>query len=227
MSASFDIGDIYVSDLKNITAYGPKGITEFIDELTNWFIRRSRRRFWKSEDDQDKAAAYNTLFFVLTRFNRILSPFLPLVTETIYQNLERAYDASLPDSVHLTRWPAAIPLLRDIDLEQTMQDAREIVTIALSLRNEGSVRVRQPLRSITVCGLKTHLNEEIVELILDELNIKELHYTDRKEELFSLKAKADFKKLGPRLGKNLKVVADAIAELEDEELESIVKYDVQ
>lgn len=194
----------------------------FIDELTNWYIRRSRRRFWKSEDDQDKSAAYATLYKVLCDLNRMLAPFLPFVTEVVYQNLERGYNDDALDSVHLTEWPRANTDMRNLELEKAMALTREIVSIARSLRNEGGVRIRQPLPEIILHGVDDNLSDELKNLILDELNIKKVVYIDSDEGLFSYHAEADFKKLGPRMGGMLKNVAASIAALEDSVIRELI-----
>ena len=196
-------------DVTNATG----NVITFIDELTNWYIRRSRRRFWKSEDDRDKHYAYQTLYRVLVDLNRMLSPFLPFMTEAIYRNLERAYDSDVTDSIHLSAWPAGNLEARDPELESTMERARTIVSVARSLRNEGGVRVRQPLPGIIVNG--SRLSEELETLIKDELNIKKMEYTDNEAELYRYEAKADFRLLGPKLGKDLKPISVKIAELDD------------
>ena len=197
-------------------------ITAFIDELTNWYIRRSRRRFWKSEDDQDKASAYATLFRVLTVLNRMLAPFMPFVSEVVFQNLERAYSSDVKDSVHLSEWIPPDTEARDVDLEQNMAITRNIVSIARSLRNEGGVRVRQPLSEIVVCGNGIALGSELEALVLDELNMKRLRYIDDSGELFSYGSKADFKQLGPRMGKRIKEISAAIADLDDASIRSFI-----
>lgn len=197
-------------------------ITSFIDELTNWYIRRSRRRFWKSEDDSDKQAAYDTLFTVITKLNRILAPFMPFISEVIFQNLERAYDKSKPDSVHLTSWPDPEQEIREPDLEDTMLKIRKVVTIARSLRNEGGVRVRQPLPELVIAGIELEPGSEYQEIILDELNIKQLKLVPDAGKLFTYNAKADFKTLGPRLGGKIKRIANAISNLTDKEIKGFI-----
>ena len=197
-------------------------ITTFIDELTNWYIRRSRRRFWKSEDDNDKQVAYHTLYMVIKNLNRMMAPLVPFISEAIYQNLERAYDASQPDSVHLATWTAPNQFKRDVEIEESMTRTREIVTMARSLRNEGGLRVRQPLTELVIAGISKNLGNEYHELILDELNIKHLRIVEKPDELFSYSAKADFKKLGPRFGKSIKTVAEEIANLTDKDIRSLL-----
>ncbi len=190
-------------------------VAVFIDELTNWFIRRSRRRFWKSEDDQDKRAAYTTLHAVLCRTNRMLAPFMPFIAEVVYQNLERSFDPSAPDSVHLANWPASRSELRDTELERAMSRTREVVTLARSLRNEGGVRTRQPLPELILAGEGEELGPELEGILLDELNVKRLRRVSDPGELLSYRARADFKSLGPRLADRMKPVSEAIAVLDD------------
>jgi isoleucyl-tRNA synthetase len=197
-------------------------MTIFIDELTNWYIRRSRRRFWKSENDQDKASAYDTLYKVLNDLNLMLASFLPFVTETVYQNLKRAFDSDAADSVHLCNWISSNTEMRNTELEEQMALTREIVSSARSLRNEGGLRVRQPLSEIVIHGLSNHLSSEMTELILDELNIKQLKYVESDEDLFSYSAKADYKALGPKFGKKINEVSTAIANLNDSEIRQML-----
>ncbi len=196
-------------------ASAASAITGFIDDLTNWYIRRSRRRFWKSEDDNDKQAAYQTLHKVLVNLNRMLAPFLPFLSEVIYQNLERGYNSNAVDSVHLIEWVK--PLCeRDMNIEVPMQQVRDIITIARSLRNEGNTRVRQPLPEVVIAteGDMT-MHDDYEELILDELNVKAVRRVDDAGVLFSYRSKADFKALGPRFGKNVGKIANEIANLSD------------
>lgn len=191
-----------------------QAFTEFLDELTNWYIRRSRRRFWKSEDDDDKQWAYKVLHHVLTTVNRMLAPFLPFVSEVVYQNIERGYDALLPDSIHLSDWPESYPDRRDFDLEKQMEQVRQVVTLARSLRADYSVRVRQPLRELVVAGFAVELGGDFEELILDELNIKALRRVDDASELFHWQAKGDMKSLGPKYGARMKEVLSLVAGLD-------------
>lgn len=196
-------------------------VNAFIDELTNWYIRRSRRRFWKSEDDTDKKAAYHTLYAVMCKLNRIIAPFLPFVTEAVYQNIERGLNSSAHDSVHLERWPEPVPENRDEDLDREMSLVRQIVTLARSLRNEGGVRVRQPLPGIVVAGLEHELTQELTDLVLDELNVKSIRFEQDAETLFSYSAKADYKALGPRLGSKVKEVSNAISQWSREDISQL------
>ncbi|MFC2150315.1 DUF5915 domain-containing protein, partial [Calditrichota bacterium] len=190
-------------------------VTQYIDELTNWYIRLSRRRFWKSEDDLDKSQAYETLYYAITSLNRTIAPMMPFVSEILYQNLERTYNSMSPESVHLTDWITADVSLRDRQLEDEMALTRRVVSMARSLRNEGGIGVRQPLRSISIHGLVVSLNPELEEIVLDELNIKEFVYVEDSGSLIEFSAKADFKALGPKFGGRAKEVAEKIATMND------------
>jgi len=198
-------------------------IATHIDELTNWYIRRSRRRFWKSEDDSDKRDAYNTLYFELKNLNRIMAPFLPFTTEAVFQNLERGFEKDSPDSVHLCYWPDENADLRSKPLEEAMELTRRISSIGRALRNEGGVRVRQPMKEVVVSGVSDEFVREYGDLIMDELNVKSFRVEPDPKALFSYSAKGDFKTLGPRFGKNVKAVIQAIQDLGDDELDQLVK----
>ncbi len=195
-----------------------QAFSEYLDDLTNWHIRRSRRRFWKSEDDDDKQWAYRVLHHVLTTMNRMLAPFMPFVSEAVYQNIERGFDASLPDSVHLANWPKVDPTMRDVSLEQQIDQARQIVSMARSLRADNSVRVRQPLRELAVSmpgvSASDTFDPDLEEMILDELNIKALRRVAEPSDLFSWQAKGDMKALGPKYGSRMKDALAVVATLD-------------
>ncbi len=196
-------------------------IVEFIDSLTNWYIRRSRRRFWKSEDDGDKNDAYATLYAVLTTLARTLAPYLPFLSEEIWQILAREVDPSAPASVHLADFPRPDAQLKDHALVHRMQLVKQLVEMGRFLRAQNSLKNRQPLARITVVARRPEerqLVENMRELILDELNIRELAFAHDEEELVHLSAKANFKSLGARLGKQMKEVAAAIAQLSSNEV---------
>ena len=196
--------------------------TTFIDELTNWYIRRSRRRFWKSEDDQDKRAAYQTLHRVLQVMNRLLAPLMPFLTEVVYQNVERGYVSDAPDSVHLARWPEVSAGDRDEQLEKAMGLAREVVSLARSLRSDGGIRVRQPLSRMSVAS-PVQLDPALVDLVLGELNVKELAQVETAEQLVTYRAKPNLKTLGPKLGAKLKAASEWIAGLESNILKDALR----
>ena len=194
---------------------------QFIEDLTNWYIRRSRRRFWKSQDDSDKAAAYRTLYEMLLQWTRVAAPFVPFVSETIYRNLRTA---DMPESVHLCDFPAVDDGARDEELEAEMALVMTVVRLGRILRADHNVKVRQPLSAIHVVSRNRATLDRIqvlADLVMDELNVKTVDLTENESELVLLKAKADFKALGPRFGKQVKRVAQAIAALPEADLETL------
>ncbi len=189
----------------------------FIDDLTNWYIRRSRQRFWSDDDPADKASAYRTLYDVLVTYAKVLAPVLPFVCEEIYRNLTVEAGVDGPESVHLCDYPRADDARRDETLEREMSLARTIVDLGRTLRSRHNLKIRQPLSDITVVA-RTEQDRDLIRLmepiILDELNVKALAFTDREEELVELHPKANFRVLGKRLGPRMKEAAAAIAELD-------------
>jgi isoleucyl-tRNA synthetase len=171
----------------------------FLDDLTNWHVRRSRRRFWKSEQDSDKNSAYATLYHVLVRFIRLLAPFTPFVAEVIYQNLVRTVQQQAGESVHHTAWPQADGSSLDSELLGQMSLARQIASLGLSARNSAGLKVRQPLAKamVYVPGARS-LDEEFVEIVKDELNVKQFELVADAEQLVTFRVLPDNKSLGPR-----------------------------
>ncbi|MFQ5555541.1 MAG: isoleucine--tRNA ligase [Acidimicrobiia bacterium] len=204
-------------------------ILQFIDDLTNWYIRRSRRRFWRqrTEDDADKLSAFATLYEVLVVFARVAAPVLPFMTEELYQRLVRGPGASgAADSVHHTDYPFADDAAIDEDLERDMAHVRSIVTLGRSLRRRSDLRVRQPLASVTVVTTEPRLAaavERLQSLIADELNVRRVAVEPDESRFVSLSAKANFKTLGPRLGARVRDVAAAIALLGDDEIAPLLE----
>ncbi len=193
-----------------------QAILSFLDELTNWYIRRSRRRFWKSESDADKHAAYATLYEVLEGLVRLLAPFLPFVTEHIYQNMVRGLNANAPDSVHLAAYPVADESQRDRNLERQMARVQEAVSLARALREERKLKVRQPLARMTWVIPEAGAEIELapyVWLVADEINVKEIEIRSHDADLVSLSAKANFKTLGKKVGARMKEIAAQIEQL--------------
>ncbi|MBN1145820.1 MAG: isoleucine--tRNA ligase [Anaerolineales bacterium] len=176
-------------------------LSGFLDDLSNWYVRRSRRRFWKSEADADKNAAYATLYHVMVKFGRLLAPFTPFVTEAIYQNLVRSVFPTAHSSVHHTLWPHYDPAAVDERLVEQMELARRIASLGLSARNGAGLKVRQPLaRAMAYAGKQRTLDEEFVEIVTDELNVKTLAFAEQASELVTYKLLPNNKLLGPRFG---------------------------
>jgi isoleucyl-tRNA synthetase len=185
----------------------------FLDLLTNWYIRRSRRRFWRSEDDADKREAYATLWTALMKLCHVAAPFVPFVTEEIYGNLR---SPSMPESIHLDRWPVADPARRDTGLERTMEVTIRAVSMGRSLRTDYGLKVRQPLRALHVVTRdeeERRILEASADLIREELNVKDVIFRANEEELVEYRARASFRALGKRLGKDMKAAAAGIERL--------------
>ena len=149
-----------------------RSLTGFLDDVSNWYVRRSRRRFWKSGDDTDKTAAYDTLWYVLAQTAKLMAPWAPFVAEDVWQKVTVG---KLEDSVHITEWPDMQGV--DSDALLAMQQVREIVTLGLAQRASAGVKVRQPLQSVAL-GLSTDLSEDLRAIIAEELNVKEVLITE-------------------------------------------------
>jgi isoleucyl-tRNA synthetase len=190
-------------------------ISDFVDALSNWYVRRSRDRFWASGFSDDKNAAYWTLYESLETLSKILAPFTPFFAEAIYQNLVRSTDAHQPISVHLADWPQADPDKIDTKLASEMGLVREIVSVGRAARTKAKIKVRQPLARVEILLADHrlgHVIEQYHDLIADELNVHEAEVADRAEDYVTFTIKPDLKKLGPRLGKNLPAVKNALAQ---------------
>jgi isoleucyl-tRNA synthetase len=147
-------------------------LTEYIDELSNWYIRRSRKRFWKSENDTDKNAAYETLYYSLVTYIKLLAPFMPFLTEEIYRDLVLGVDVKAPESIHLSDWPKADVKAIDSKLGEQMSLTRKIVEAGLAARNGAGIKVRQPLAELSVTAPIDKLPQDLENIVLEEVNIK-------------------------------------------------------
>jgi len=177
-------------------------IAGFTDDLSNWYVRRNRERFWDKEMSRSKISAYLTLYKVLTELSLLIAPFIPFTAEMIYDNLVTAIDPKARESVHLCDYPTYDEKLIDKELEDNMQLALEIVISGRTLRNISGLKNRQPLRRMMV-RTPFVLPEGFVDLIKDELNIKELEFTDKADSFTNYTYKPQLKTLGPRYGKLL------------------------
>jgi len=200
-----------------------------IDDLSNWYVRRSRRRFWKSDMGHDKLSAFQTLYECLLTLSKLVAPFTPFIAEEIYRNLVAGEKNDQPESVHLNLYPQAgtAPVeFSDDALESSMDLVRRVVNIGRSLRNETALKVRQPLSTL-VCVATNDKRRQVIDsmknLILDELNVKEIHYVTDEKELLSKKADPVFKNLGPKFGKAVNNAAEIIRAFNDEQIERILK----
>jgi isoleucyl-tRNA synthetase len=185
----------------------------FIDDLTNWYIRRSRRRFWKSTDDADKAEAYQTLHYVLVSFCKLAAPFIPFVTDSMYRNLRTA---AMPESVHLCDYPTVDGVFLDEALNRKMAGTMSAVSLGRFLRTQSALKIRQPLQSVVLVSAQSVTRadlEEMAGVIAEELNVKEVRVSANEEDLVHLSAKANFKKLGPKLGRRMRAAAAVLEAL--------------
>ncbi|MCA1950401.1 MAG: isoleucine--tRNA ligase [Treponema sp.] len=198
-------------------------IVEFIDLLNNWYIRRSRRRFWRSENDSDKAEAYSTLYSVLKKLSLVAAPIMPYTTEAIWQNLRLETD---PISVHLADYPTAEQHRKDEGLEFKMSVVQHAVSMGRALRYQYNIKVRQPLRSVELVTRNPEEKKvllEMEEIIREELNVKNVVFRDNEEDLVEYQAKANFRILGKELGKDMKAAAERIESLSQQEIQGLLE----
>lgn len=197
-------------------------IVSFIEQLNNWYIRRSRRRFWKSENDSDKAEAYESLYIALKTFAKVASPFIPFITEEMWQNLKTDEDK---ESVHLEDYPVYNEKFHDEHLEFKMATVQKAISMGRSLRNQFNIKNRQPLASVALVTRNEEEKKVLAEMldsIKEELNVKDVIFHEREDELVEYKAKANFKALGKELGPLMKEAAAKIASLEQNLIQSIL-----
>ncbi len=199
----------------NIMAFVKKA-EEFIDDLSNWYVRRNRRRFWKSEKDNDKKVAYYTLHKVLVTLIKLLAPIIPFLTEEIYQNLIVASDPSAPESIHHCVFPKVEENFVDEQLVTEVDQVISIVKAGRALRNISNIKVRQPVSELVVrpdSSINVETLKKYEQHIKEELNIKNLTFASDDSELVNYELKVDFKKLGPKYGKDLPQIQKLLAEL--------------
>ena len=181
-----------------------RALQDFADVLSNWYVRRGRERYWGKGMTEDKAAAYTTLYTVLTTLAKLTAPFTPFLAEQIYQNLVPNFFADAPKSVHLCSFPVCDGAAIDPDLEKGMDSVLDIVVLGRAARNAGALKNRQPLAEMVVASSRDlDLSDELRGVILDELNIKKMTLTDSADRLVTYKLKPQLKTLGPKYGKLL------------------------
>ena len=202
---------------ERLERYEPDGACRaaevFLDDLSNWYLRRSRRRFWKSEADADKEYAYLTLYQVMVTCSCLLAPFIPFVTEEIYRNLVCSVNSDAPESIHLSDYPVADEALMDRQLEDDMALVRDLIVLGRAARNRSAIKTRQPLGSITIGDLSDEQQtavKRLSELILDELNVKAIDFSDQIGEFATYTVNPNFKQLGPKYGRAVQAIAKAV-----------------
>ena len=186
-----------------------RALQDFVDELSNWYVRRGRERYWGSEMTDDKEAAYMTLYTVLKTLALLSAPFVPFMSEAMYQNMVRTVDDHAPESVHLCDFPVADESYIDAELERGMERVLEIVTLGRAARNNAACKIRQPLAEMFVQG--DALTEAETAILADELNIKKVEYVADASGFISYQTKPQLRTLGPRYGKLLRAISAHLA----------------
>ncbi len=193
-------------------------LTDFVDALSNWYLRRSRGRFWKSARDEDKIDAYATLYQALVTVIGLAAPFVPFMTEEMYQNLvRRPAVPGASESVHLDSYPEADPSRVDISLNEEMAVVRDLVSLGLRVRTDNKLKVRQPLTKAEITLSNPELDERVkgyAELIAEELNVQDVHFVHGAQEHVEYRLKPNFRRLGPRVGKKMPAVKKTLEDLD-------------
>jgi len=190
-----------------------RALQSFTDDMSNWYVRRCRERFWAKGMEQDKVNAYMTLYTALITLSKIAAPMIPFMTEEIYQNLVRSVDKDAPESIHLTDFPTVNEEFIDKDLEISMDEVLDIVVLGRAARNSANIKNRQPIGNMYVKA-ETVLDPFYVEIIEDELNVKAVEFKDDVEEFVSYSFKPQLKTVGPKYGKLLGKIREALASLD-------------
>ncbi|MDD7739272.1 MAG: DUF5915 domain-containing protein, partial [Lachnospiraceae bacterium] len=190
-----------------------KALQSFVDDMSNWYVRRSRERFWAKGMEQDKINAYMTLYTALVDISKAAAPMIPFMTEDIYQNLVRSIDDQAPESIHLCDYPAVQESWIDPKLEEDMADLLEIVVMGRACRNTANIKNRQPIARMYVKSAFT-LSEFYKEIIEDELNVKEVVFTDEISNFITYSFKPQMRTVGPKYGKLLNKIKNILAEID-------------
>ena len=190
-----------------------KALQDFVDEMSNWYVRRSRERFWAKGMEQDKINAYMTLHTALVTICKAAAPMIPFMTEDIYQNLVRSIDASAPESIHLCDFPVVDESMIDHNLEEAMEDVLDAVVMGRACRNNAAIKNRQPIGRMYIKADFT-LDEFYQDIIKDELNVKEVVFTDDVRDFTSYTFKPQLRTVGPKYGKQLGGIQKTLASLD-------------
>ena len=190
-----------------------RALQEFVDDMSNWYVRRSRERFWAKGMEQDKINAYMTLYTALVTVAKAAAPMIPFMTEDIYQNLVRSIDANAPESIHLCDYPEVNEAWIDKDLEANMEELLEIVVLGRACRNTANIKNRQPIGTMYVKAEKA-MDKFYTDIIADELNVKEVKFADDVESFISYSFKPQLRTVGPKYGKLLNGIRTALSEVD-------------
>ena len=201
-----------------------KALDAFVDDMSNWYVRRSRERFWAKGMEQDKINAYMTLYTCLVTICKAAAPMIPFMTEEIYQNLVRSVDANAPESIHLCDYPVVNEQWIDTELEANMDELLKIVVMGRACRNTANIKNRQPIGQMYVKAEKD-LPEFYLDIIADELNVKKVSFTSDVEAFTTYTFKPQLRTVGPKYGKFLKGIQQALAELDGNAAMASLKAD--
>lgn len=190
-----------------------RAISEFTDEMSNWYVRRCRERFWTSELTDDKISAYMTLYTVLVQFTKVCAPFIPFMTEQIYRNIVLSVDKNAPESIHLCDFPKPCKDFDFPEIETDMDAIRRIVILGRACRNEANIKNRQPLYKLYIQS-DTEINPDYIYIIKDELNIKEVEFVDDASSFIAYNFKPQMRTMGPKYGRLMRPIFDEIAKLD-------------
>ena len=215
----------------NYEDYEPTKVARLIQDfvmnkLSNWHVRLSRRRFWKGEYNTDKISAYQTLYECLEKITLLSAPIAPFFMDRLFQDLNTISKKHAVTSVHLANFPKADNSMIDADLERKMQLAQNITSLALSLRKKEMIRVRQPLQKIMIPVLNPKMQQDIEaisSIVLSEINVKEIAYLTENSDLLTKKIKPNFKTLGPKFGKDMKLISGVITQFSSDNIKQIEK----
>lgn len=214
--------DDYLNEYKITEA--TRAMNEFVDELSNWYVRRSRSRFWASELTDDKVCAYMTLYTVLVEFAKVSAPFIPFMTEEIYQNLVRSVDENALESIHMCDFPKYDEKYNFAEIEQEMDAIRKVVILGRAARNEANIKNRQPLSKLFI-QTDNKINADYVNIILEELNIKDVELTKDASGFISYNFKPQMRTMGPKYGKLMRPIFDEIAKMDGAEVMATLNSD--
>jgi isoleucyl-tRNA synthetase len=202
---------------ENLAAYripeSARALQEFVDEMSNWYVRRSRERFWAKAMEQDKINAYMTLYTALVTVAKVAAPMVPFMTEDIYQNLVRSIDPSALESIHLCDFPVANEAWINKDLEADMEALLKVVVLGRACRNTANIKNRQPIGTMYVKAEK-EMDSFFTDIIADELNVKEVKFADNVESFISYSFKPQLRTVGPKYGKLLGGIRQALSEID-------------
>jgi len=217
--------DSYYSDFEPTKA--GREIQQFVDEyLSNWYVRLCRRRFWKGDYSEDKISAYQTLYTCMVTIAKVASPIAPFFMDRLFMDLNGITQLESAESIHLSSFPVVNEMMIDKALEERMQLAQQISSMALSLRKKSNIRVRQPLSKIMIPVLNVNFKkqiEKVQHLILHEINVKQIDFVEDSEGILIKSIKPDFKKLGPKYGKIMKAIAAQIARFTQKDIAQLEK----